>query len=100
MYIKLQDDEYVLVRSFPGSDGPPREVVLARLGQDPELNLFVTARQGRLEAPELWEGVHDYHLLQALENFKRRIGGFKPALVAVKGGKPFPGNEDSEAESQ
>lgn len=99
MYIKLQDDEYVLVRIFPGSDGPPREVVLARLGQDPELNLFLTARQGREQAPELWEGIDDYHLLQALETFKRRIGGFKPALVAVQGGKTIPGNAESEEES-
>ncbi len=100
MYIKLQGNEYVLVRILPGSDGPPREVVLAYLGQDPELNLFLTARQGRQQAPELWDGVHDYHLLQALENFKRRIGGFKPALVAVKGGKVLSGDGESEADPQ
>lgn len=83
MYIKLEQDEHILVRTVKGPDNLPREIVLARLGQDPELNLFLSAETGRREQPERWEGVEDFHLLQALENFKRRQGRLKPALVSV-----------------
>ncbi len=86
MYIRLEGNEHLLVRTIQGPKDEPAEVVIARLGTDPELNLFLAAERGRREQPELWEGVQDFHLLQALENFKRRIGRFKPALVAVKGG--------------
>jgi hypothetical protein len=86
MYIRLDGDEHVLVRTAAGEDGLPQETVIARLGSDPELNLFFSAEQGRREHPELWDGVSDFHLLQALENFKRRLGQLKPALVAVRTG--------------
>ncbi len=85
MYIRSDGDEHILVKNVQGIDGAPTETVLANLGTDPELNLFFAAQQSRREHPELWEGVSDYHLLQALENFKRRIGGMKPALVCVDG---------------
>ena len=85
MYIKYDDGEHVLVRTVRGPDALPREVVLARLGQDPELNLFSSAEEGRERHPELWEDVHDFHVLQALQNYKRKIGNFRPALVSVKG---------------
>lgn len=98
MYIKVVNNEHVLVRTLQGSDGTPREVVLANLGPDPELNLFLAARKGRQDNPELWDDVLDYHLLQALETFKRRVGGFKPALVAVNGRRsPGETTEDDDA---
>jgi hypothetical protein len=87
MYIRLEDDEYVLIRVMADAAGVPHEVVLANLGRDAELNLFLAAEQGRRNNPELWEGVHDFHILQALETHKRRRFGFKPPLVAVKGKK-------------
>lgn len=87
MYIRVENNEHLLIRTMPGADGLPREVVLANLGQDAELNLFITAESERRSRPELWEGVSDFHLLQALENYKRRMGGFKPALVGVKGNR-------------
>ncbi len=87
MYIRLEGDEHLLVRTVKGDGGIPREVVLARLGPDPELNLFLSAQVERRKHPELWEGVEDYHLLQALETFKRRIGRQKPALVVIDGKK-------------
>lgn len=86
MYIRLDGDECLLARTTRGAGGLPREVVLARLGADPEINLFFAAQQGRREHPELWEGVTDLHLLQALENYKRRMRQMRPALVCVKGG--------------
>jgi hypothetical protein len=86
MYIRIEDGEHILVRLLKEGDGRPKEVLLARLGQDPELNLFLSADAGRRKDPALWQDVSDFHLLQALENFKRRTGGFKPALVAVRGG--------------
>ena len=97
MYIRLEGNDHLLIRTVPGSDGGPREVVLANLGQDPELNLFIAADGGRRSRPELWEGVSDFHLLQALENFKRRLGGFKPALVGVKGKRVIPRSSDAES---
>jgi hypothetical protein len=97
MYIRLEGDEHLLVRTIKGTDGPPKEVVLARLGQDPESNLFFSAERGRREQPELWQGIEDFHLLQALENYKRRLGRFKPALVAFNGGREqTDANEDKE----
>lgn len=84
MYIRLDGDEHVLVRTAAGENGLPRETIVAQLGSDPELNLFLSAEQGRREHPELWDCVSDFHLLQALENFKRRLGQFKPALVALR----------------
>lgn len=86
MYIRMDGDECLLARTTRGDDGLPQELVLARLGVDPELNLFFAAQQGRREHPELWEGVNDLHLIQALENFKRRMRRMRPALVCVKGG--------------
>lgn len=100
MYIKLIDNGHVLIRTFQGPNGRPEEVALASLGRDPELNLFLEAKRGRRKQPELWEGVHDFHLLQALENYKRRVAGFKPALVSVtgKGGeKNAPDGEDDDS---
>jgi hypothetical protein len=85
MYIRLDGDDHLLVRTVQGIDGAPEEAVLANLGQDPELNLFIEAENGRRDNPEAWEGVSDFHLLQALENFKRRLGSYKPALVMIKG---------------
>ncbi len=85
MYIRMEDGEHILVRTVQGRDGLPREKVLANLGPDPELSLFFAAERGRRESPEDWEDIHDYHLLQALETFKRRMGSYKPALVAVQG---------------
>jgi hypothetical protein len=96
MYIREEGDEFILVRNVRGADGNPTEAVLAGLGQDPELNLFIAAEQGRRSAPELWEGVQDFHLLQALENFKRRTGSFRPALVLVDGKQPDPKPDDPE----
>ncbi len=83
MYIRLEGLAHLLIRTVQGPDGLPRELVLANLGSDPELNLFPSAEQGRREHPDLWDNVTDFHLLQALENYKRRVGHFKPALVAV-----------------
>lgn len=83
MYIRLDGPEHLLVKTVRGSDGLPQELILARLGSDPELNLFFSAERGRRERPGLWEGVTDFHLLQALENFNRRLGNLKPALVVV-----------------
>jgi hypothetical protein len=85
MYIRLEGDNHLLVSTVDGPDGSPREVVLADLGQDPELNLFIAADMGRRKDPELWEGISNFHLLQALENYKRRAGRFKPSLVVFKG---------------
>jgi hypothetical protein len=99
MYIRLEGSDHVLVRTVKGPEDEPAEIVLANLGLDPELNLFSSAQQGRCEHPELWEGVHDYHLLQALENYKRRVGRSKPALVAVQGGAARP-DRGTNSESQ
>jgi hypothetical protein len=85
VYIRLEGPEHLLVRTVRGSDGLPQELIMAKLGSDPELNLFFSAERGRREQPGLWEGVTDFHLLQALENYKRRLGHLKPALVAVAG---------------
>jgi hypothetical protein len=85
MYIRLEGQNHLLIKTVEGPDGAPREVVLGDLGEDPELNLFIAAEVGRRKEPELWEGVSNFHLLQALENYKRRAGRFKPALVAFKG---------------
>jgi hypothetical protein len=85
VYIRLEGPEHLLVKTVRGSDGLPQEMILAKLGSDPELNLFFSAERGRRERPGLWEGVTDLHLLQALENYKRRLGRLKPALVAVTG---------------
>ncbi len=88
MYIRLDGPEHLLVKTVQGTDGLPRELILAKLGSDPELNLFFSAERGRREQPGIWEGVTDFHLLQALENYKRRLGNLKPALVAVTGKYP------------
>ena len=85
MYIRLEGPEHLLVKTVRGSDGLPQELIMTKLGSDPELNLFFSAERGRRERPGLWEGVTDFHLLQALENYKRRLGHLKPALVAVTG---------------
>ena len=85
MYIRIEGDEHLLVKNVEGIDGTPSERILAKLGSDPELNLFFAAQQSRRNHPDLWENVSDYHLLQALENYKRRLGGQKPALVCVEG---------------
>jgi hypothetical protein len=85
VYIRLEGNDHILVKTERGPDGVPREVVLGDLGQDPELNLFFAAEQGRRKNPELWEGVNDFQLLQALQNYKRRLGNYRPALVAVPG---------------
>ncbi len=87
MYIRVENGEHVLVQTIEGPDGAPMETILAELGEDPELNLFFAAQAGRRNDPDAWEGVHDFHLLQALENHKRRAGRFKPALVALDGGR-------------
>ena len=99
MYIRLEGNDHLLVRTMKGPDGHGIEVVLANLGVDPELNLFAAAQQERRKHPEYWEGVHDYHLLQALETYKRRVGQYRPALVAVQGGAP-PRDGASNAESE
>jgi hypothetical protein len=91
MYIRLEGHEHILARTGKGPDGLPREIVLANLGSDPELNLFLAAERGRREHPELWEGVADFHVLQALETYKRRMGNQKPALVTIQGRAPGPG---------
>jgi hypothetical protein len=96
MYIRQEGDEFILVRSVRGPDGNPAEAVLAGLGQDPELNLFFAAEQGRRSAPDLWEGVNDFDLLQAFENFKRRMGSSRPALLLVDGKQPSPVPDDPE----
>jgi hypothetical protein len=85
MYIRLEGANHLLITTIQGPDGVPREAVLADLGSDPELNLFIAAEAGRRKDPELWSGISNFHLLQALENYKRRAGRFKPALVAFKG---------------
>lgn len=61
-------------RTMRGDDREPRETLPARLGEDPELNLFVAAEHGRRSEPDKLEGVASIHLRQALENFKRRLG--------------------------
>jgi hypothetical protein len=96
MYIRLAGDEHLLVRTVKGPNAAPKEVVLASLGQDPELNLFLAAEQGRRDHPELWEDVSDFHLLHALENYKRRMGSLKPALVVIKGKGESGEPEDTE----
>ena len=88
MYIRLDGLEHLSVKTVQGTDGLPQELILAKLGSDPELNLFFSAERGRRERPGVWEGVTDFHLLQALENYKRRLGRLKPALVAVTGKHP------------
>ena len=85
MYIRAEGDEHLLIRTVKGDDGAPQEFVLAELGSDPELNLFLAANSGRRDNPELWDGVEDHHLLLALENFKRRLRHQRPALVPVEG---------------
>ncbi len=98
MYIRLEGKNHLLVRTVKGPKGHPVELVLADLGRDPELNLFSSAHRGRREHPERWEGVDDFHLLLALENYKRRVGHSKPALMAVQGGAPrFDEREKSES---
>lgn len=87
MYIRAEGDTCLLVRTVKGPDGNPQEVTIADLGSDPELNIFFVVQEGRRKDPEKWRDIHDYHALQALENFKRRTSGYKPALVAVDGGK-------------
>jgi hypothetical protein len=99
MYIRLEGDQLILARSGSDEKGNPSEIVLANLGSDAELNLFLCAEQGRRERPDLWEGVTDFHLLQALENHKRRMGNMKPALVTVQGGTP-PARADKGTESK
>ncbi len=99
MYIRHQGDELLLARTTVGPDGKPQEVILASLGSDPELNLFLASERGRREEPELWEGINDFHLLQALENFKRRLSRCRPSLVAIDGGMPkFGDNASAESE--
>jgi hypothetical protein len=99
MYIRLEGDEHILAKTGKGPDGKPQEFVLANLGSDPEINLFLAAERGRREHPELWEGVGDFHVLQALENYKRRIGNLKPALVTIQGRAPRRGaGQDTESE--
>ncbi len=93
---RLVGDDHLLVRTVKGPDAAPKEVVLASLGQDPELNLFLAAEQGRRDHPDLWEDVSDFHLLQALENYKRRLGSLKPALVVIKGKGQTREQEDTE----
>jgi len=96
MYIRLEGNRHLLIRQVKGSGEEPKEVILADLGEDPEINLFSAAEQGRRNAPELWEGITDFHLLQAFETYKRRIGNFRPALVMVKGkAKPDDKEEKS-----
>jgi hypothetical protein len=85
MYIRVEGDEHLLIRTVKGHDGAPQELIIANLGSDPELNLFLTAESGRRDKPDLWEGVEDHHLLLALENFKRRLRHQKPALVPIEG---------------
>jgi hypothetical protein len=88
MYIRLEGENHLLVRTVKTAEQGVREVVLANLGIDPELNLFVSAELGRRKEPELWNGITDFHLLQALENYKRRIGNYRPALVVIQGKPP------------
>jgi hypothetical protein len=88
MYIRLDRDQLILARTGRDEEGNPSEIVLANLGRDAELNLFLCAEQGRREHPDLWEGVTDFHLLQALENHKRHMGNMKPALVTIQGKAP------------
>ena len=52
MYIRLEGNEHILVKTEKGPDGAPREVILGDLGLDPELNLFLVAEQGRRKNPE------------------------------------------------
>jgi hypothetical protein len=94
LFIKLEENEHFLMRTILGPDNLPRDVVLASLGSDPELNLFIAAEIGRRKEPELWKDVPDLHLLQALENFKRRTSGYRPSLLSVKNSRP---EDDSEA---
>jgi hypothetical protein len=84
LFIKLEGNDHLLIRTIQGSNNLPIGVVLANLGSDPELNLFIAAEIGRRKEPRLWENVSDFHLLQALENFKRRTAGYRPSLVSVK----------------
>jgi len=85
MYIRNERGEHLLIRTVKGPDGLPVERILAKLGKDAELNLFPAAEEGRRRDPDLWDDVDDFHLLQALENYKRRIGNCRPVLVAVDG---------------
>lgn len=88
MYIRACNGNHILIKNVEIENGESREQVLADLGSDPEINLFFAAEAGRRKDPELWEDVHDFHLLQALETFKRRTAGYKPALVMFSGRKP------------
>ena len=99
MYIRLEGDEHLLIRTVQGDDGGPGELVLASLGSDPELNLFLAAESGRMDRPDVWEGVEDHHLLLALENFKRRLRHQKPALVPIEGLERPLEREDRSSES-
>lgn len=97
MYIRSEGEELVLVRTVSGPDGQPREAILCSLGRDPELNLYFAMERGRREHPELWEDIEDFHVLQALENYKRRIGGFKPSLMVLRGHRePDPESGDEQ----
>ncbi len=95
LYIRAEGDKCLLVRTMEGPDGAPQEIILADLGSDPELNIFFVVQEGRRKDPEKWRGVHDYHALQALETFKRRNSGYKPALVAVDGGRKVSDSNDN-----
>jgi hypothetical protein len=98
MYIRLEDNRLLLAKTGNDPEGQPVEIVLADLGTDAELNLFLAAELGRRKHPELWEGVTDFDLLQALETYKRRLGKSKPVLVTIQGGAPPKGaDEDSNA---
>jgi hypothetical protein len=88
--IVKEGDDHILVKSIPGTDGKPRHTRLANLGADPELNLYFVIQEQRRKDPETWKGIHDFHVLQALETFKRRNSGHKPPLVAFQGGKREP----------
>lgn len=96
MYIRREDDDHLLIRTVQGPDGNPEEEIIGRLGFDPELNLFAVAETGRRGNPEKWRDIDDFHLLQALENFKRRPAGMKPALVAYDGRKAPHSDDISE----
>jgi hypothetical protein len=95
MYIRLEDDRHLLAKTGKDPQDHTVEIILADLGKDAESNLFSAAEVGRRKCPDLWEGVTDYHILQAWETFKRRLGHFKPVLVALQGGAPRkPPTED------
>lgn len=86
MYIRVEDDRYVLIRTTAGTGAAPQETILADLGDDPELNIYFAVENGRRDNPNLWEDVNDGQVLHALENFKRRTSGHRPVLGVVKGG--------------